>query len=158
MHGIEYLFVLMRACHGKDAGMVFADVFWFCAQTACHDHATVFIQRFANGLKTFGFGAVEKPAGVHDHRVRPGIIWRHAVAFGPEPRQDTLRIDQRLGAAQRYHADRWLTRAAWVRGFWLWRYVIEPRLWREIGTQIWWVCAHDCAYSPTQRAAKARQQ
>ena len=42
VYRIENLFVLVRACHGKDAGMVFADVIRFSAQAAGDDDLAVF--------------------------------------------------------------------------------------------------------------------
>ena len=76
MHGVQHLFVLMRAGDGEDLGVVFADIVGLGPQTAGDDDLAVFRQRLADGIKAFGLGAVEEPAGVDDHRVGTGVIGR----------------------------------------------------------------------------------
>ena len=102
---IQHLFILVRAGDRQHLGMHAGDVLRLGPQTAGHDHPAVFGQRLADRLEAFGLGTVEKPAGVHDHRLGPGIIGRDAIAFGAQPGQDALAVDQRLGTAQRDHAD-----------------------------------------------------
>jgi len=90
VHGIQDLLILVRARHGQNTRMMFADIIRLGTKTARHDHPPVFRQGFANRIKTFGLGAVQKPAGVHNHRISPHILSRDAIAFGPQPCQNTL--------------------------------------------------------------------
>ncbi len=55
---------------------------------------------------------IEKPAGVDDHRIGALVIGRDRIALGPQAGQDAFAVDQRLGAAERDHADGGLARAA----------------------------------------------
>ena len=102
---VEDLFVLVRACHGQDLGVVFADVVGLGAQAAGDDDLAVFLQGFADGVEAFRLGAVEKPAGVDDHRIAHRVIGRDCVAFGAQARENAFAIDQRFGAAKADHAD-----------------------------------------------------
>ena len=57
-------------------------------------------QRLADRLQAFGLGAVEKAAGVHDHRIGALVVGRDRIALGPQAGQDAFAVDQRLGAAE----------------------------------------------------------
>jgi hypothetical protein len=46
-----------------------------------------------------------KAAGVDQHDVGAGIVGLSAIAVGAELGQDAFAVDQRLGAAERHHAD-----------------------------------------------------
>ena len=105
MHGIQDLFVLMRACHGEDLRVVFADVVGFCAQAAGDDDAAIFLERFTDGVERFRFGAVEKPAGVDDDGLCARVIGRDGVAFGAQAGEDAFAINEGFGAAKRDHAN-----------------------------------------------------
>ncbi len=104
VHGIEHLFVLVRAGHGEDLRVVFADVIRLGAQTAGDDDLAVFLQRLADGIKAFRLGAVQKAAGVDDHRLGARVIGAHRIAIGAQAGQDAFAIDQRLGTARPEHA------------------------------------------------------
>ncbi len=69
MDCIQDLFVLMRAGDSKNTGVMIADVVRLGAQTTGDNHLAVFSQGLANRIQTFSLGAVQKPAGVHDHGV-----------------------------------------------------------------------------------------
>ena len=121
MHRVQHLFILVRAGDGQNTRVMFADIIRLGPQTAGHDHLAIFVQRLANRVKAFGLGGIKEPAGVHNHRIRPGVVRRHAVAFGAQPRQNPFAVDQRLGAAQRYHADGRLAGAGRIADLGLWR-------------------------------------
>ena len=108
---VQNLLVLVRTGDGEDAGVMLADVIRLGAQTARHDHAAILGQRLADGVQTLGLGAVQKAAGVHNHRIRAGIIRRDRIAFGAQAREDPLRVHQCLGATEADHANGGLTGA-----------------------------------------------
>ena len=53
----------------------------------------------------FLLGAVEKAAGVDDHRVGAGVAARELVALGAQPGENPLAVDERLRAAERDEGD-----------------------------------------------------
>ena len=105
MDGVEHLFVLLRTGDGEHAGMGAGDVGGIGAEAAGDDDAAVVAQRFADGLEAFGLGAVEKAAGVDDHGIGAGVIGRDRIALGAQAGEDAFAVDERLGAAERDHAD-----------------------------------------------------
>ena len=133
VHGIENLLVLVRAGHRQNPGMRAGDIIGLGPETAGDDHAAILGQRFADGFEALGLGAVEKAAGVDDHRVGAGVIGRNAIALGAQPREDALAVHQRLGAPQRDHSDRGLAGAGRL---------CDPRARREIGAKIGRVLRH----------------
>ena len=104
----------MRACDGQNLGVRAGDIGGVSAQTARHDHTAILRQSLANGRKTFGLGGIQKAAGVDDDGICALIIGRDGVALGAQPCQNTFGIHQRLGAAQRHHANRRLPCAPFV--------------------------------------------
>ena len=103
--GIQNRLVLLGAGHGQHAGVGAGDKVGFGPQAAGHDDPAVFGQRLADGLQAFGLGAVEKPAGVHDHGLGAAVVGADRIAFGAQPGQYPLAVDQSLGAAHADHAD-----------------------------------------------------
>jgi hypothetical protein len=67
--------------------------------------AAVLGDGLADRLEAFFLGAVEEAAGVDQHDIGAGIVGRHFIAVGAQLGEDALGIDQRLGAAERDHAD-----------------------------------------------------
>ena len=126
VYRIQHLFVLMRAGHRQNAGMRAGDVVGLCPQTAGHDHPAILGQCFANGLKAFRLGRIQKPAGVHDHCIGPCVIRADPVAFGAQPRQNPFAVHQRLGTPQRHHADGRLARTGRIG---------KPRGGRKVGAK-----------------------
>jgi len=82
-----------------------ADRLGLRAHAARHDDAAVLFQRRADGVERLLLGAVEEAAGVDDDGVGPGVGFRQFVAFGAQPREDALGIDERLGATQGNEGD-----------------------------------------------------
>ncbi len=146
MHGIQHLFVLVRTGDGQHLGMRAGDVFRVGPQTPRHDHPPVLRQRLADRIEALGLRAVEKAAGVHDHRIRAAVIGRDRVTFGAQSRQDAFAVDQRLGTAERDHADGRLAWAACLsqRGFR-----------RDVGAKVGRVGAHAPAYTDGRRPGQA---
>ena len=100
-HRLHHAFERLRAGDRRDIRESVADVIGFGAHAAGHDHVTVLVHRLADGGEGFLFRAVEKTAGVDDHRIGAGMIARKLVAFGAQPRENPLAVDQRLRAAER---------------------------------------------------------
>ena len=109
MNGVQNLFILMGSRHGEHFGMGTGNIFRLCPKASGHNHASVGFDRFADGLKAFGFGRVQKPAGVHDHCICACVIRRNSIAFSAQPCKDAFAVDQGLGASQRHHTNGWLT-------------------------------------------------
>ena len=105
VHRRDDLFVLVRAGDREHGGEAGADDLGLLAHAAGDDDAAVLGDRLADRLQAFLLGAVEEAAGVDQHDVGAAIVGRHLVAVGPQPRQDTLAVDQVLGTAERDHAD-----------------------------------------------------
>ena len=133
---IQNLFVLVRACHRQNPGVCAGDVLRLGPQTACHDHPPIFVQRLANGLKTFGLGAVQKSASVHDDGICAAVFGADRIAFGAKARQDPFTVHQSLRTAKRDHPDGRLIVTS----------VITSIVWHfgrsQIGAKIGWI-AHD---------------
>ena len=111
VHCRNDLFGFVRTGDRKDAGVSRADRILLDAVASRYDHTSVLGQRFADGIETFLFGAVEKTAGIHDNDIRTGVVWRKLIPFRPQTRDYALAIDKGLRASQRDNADLW-----WVLG------------------------------------------
>ena len=135
MDGIQHLLILMRAGDGQNAWMRAGDILRIGPQTAGDNHLAVLMQRLTNRLKTFRLGAVEKAAGVDNHRLCAGVIGADGIALRAQAGQNALAVDQSLGTAQRYHADGRLARA---RGF-------NPRFGREVRAEVGRILCHSAA-------------
>jgi hypothetical protein len=146
VHGVQDLFVLLRAGDGQDPGVRAGDVVGFGAEAAGHDHAPVLGQRVADGLQAFGLGTVEEAAGVHDHRIGTGIVGRNRVTLRPEARQDPFAVHQRLGTTETDHADARLAGARVLR---------QARGGREIGAEVRRVLTHAAQIAPLPRRGKS---
>ena len=92
------------------------------AHAAGDDDLAVFRHGGADGGERLRLRAVEKAAGIDDGEVGAGMVARQLVAFGAQPRDDALGIDQRLRAAERNKGN--AGRAVHVRGFIAWRGVV----------------------------------
>ena len=84
MDRIQNLLILMRAGDGQNLRMGAGNIFRIGPQTASDNHLTVLVQRFADGLKAFGLGTVEKTAGVHNHSFGPCVVRADGIAFGAQ--------------------------------------------------------------------------
>ncbi len=147
MHRIQDLLILVRARYGQNTRMRACDIVRLGPQTARHDHAAIFAQRLANRVQTFGLGAVEKAAGVHNYRIGTAIIGADPIAFGAQSGQDPLTIHKRLGAAKRDHPDFGLTLADRL---------LNART-GKIWAKIWWVLCHIPRYSVAFGHREARK-
>ena len=105
MHRVDDLLILMRAGDGQYLRKTSTDHLRFVAHTSRHDDPTVFRDRLANGFQRFLLGRIEKAAGVDQHDVGAGIVGGHLIAVRAQFREDAFAIDQRLGTAERNHAD-----------------------------------------------------
>ena len=123
----------MGTGHRQNAGMRSRNIFRIGAQTACHDHFAILVQRFPDRLEAFSFGAVQKAAGVYNHRVSAGIIGRYAIALGSQSGKNPLAINKRFWTTEGHHADGWLTIAK----------VFLQLCTDQIRSQGWGVCRHN---------------
>ena len=83
----------------------------FRAEAAGDDHLAVLRERLADGVERFGDGGVDEAAGVDDDEIGARVGPVDRVALGAQLREDHLRIDERLRAAERHEADARRTRS-----------------------------------------------
>ena len=109
-HGLmdsgDNLLILMGACHGQQARVFLQQAFAFNTQAASDNDPTVIVQSLANCFKTFCPCAVDKPAGVHDHRVGTVDLIGDTITFGTKFCDDALAVHQRFRATERNQSDR----------------------------------------------------
>ena len=105
VHGHHYLFQRVRAGHGEDLRMRVAHHVALGAQTSGDDHPAVFRDRFADRVKRFLHRRLDEAAGIHHDEIGPVVRGGDRVAFGAQPGEDALRVDQRLGTAEGYEPD-----------------------------------------------------
>ena len=86
MDGTDDFLILMGAADREHLGEARADHFGLLPQTASDDHPAIFGERFADGLKRFFFGRIEKTARVDQHDVGTRIVARHRIAVGAQHR------------------------------------------------------------------------
>ena len=103
----HHLLVLLRASDSQHAWMRCAYDGLVHTHTACDDHATIFGNRLANGLKRFGFCAIDKAAGVDYDDVRVVVVRNNLVALGAQLCEDAFRIYECLGTAKANKTDFW---------------------------------------------------
>ena len=75
------------------------------AEATGDDHATVLGKRLADRIERLLHRRVDETAGIDHHQVRAPVAAAHRVALGAQLGDDPLRIDQRLGAAERNKTD-----------------------------------------------------
>jgi hypothetical protein len=101
MHGVEHALILLRPGDRQHAGIGFASI---CSGSAPMQPVTMTLPFSASASPMAPsdscLGAVEKAAGVDDDEVGAVVLARQLIAFGAQPRDDALGIDQRLGAAE----------------------------------------------------------
>jgi hypothetical protein len=100
-HGL----ILMRAADCEHLGIFRTDHLSFVAKTACDDHPAIFGKCFTDGFQRFFLGRIEKATGIDENDVGAFVVGRQAVTVAPQLGQYALAIDERLGAAERNHAD-----------------------------------------------------
>ena len=145
VNGVEHGLVLVRAGDGEDGRVRAGDVVGLRAETAGDDDAAVLGERLADRFEALGLGAVEEAAGVHDDRLGSGIVGRDRVALGAQAGEDALAVHQRLGAAERDHADARLAGPGRLG---------DRRAGRAVGAQIGRVEAHRAAIAARRDVAK----
>ena len=74
VHRIEHLLILLWAGDSQNTRMRAGDIIGLGPETAGDDDLAIFLQSFADRLKAFGFGAVEKSAGVYNYRIGAAVI------------------------------------------------------------------------------------
>ena len=97
--------ILLRAGHREHLREARADDVGFVAHAAGDNHPAILGNRLADRLEALFLGRIEEAARIDQHDVGPGIVGRHLVPVGAQLGQDTFAVDQRLGAAERNHAD-----------------------------------------------------
>ncbi len=102
----------LRAGDGEHVGVLFADEVRGRAHAAGDDDLAVLLQRRADGAQRFLAGRIEEAAGVDHDQVGTVVLAGDLVAFRAQPRDDALRIDERLRASEADEADA----GSWHRG------------------------------------------
>ena len=105
VHRGQYAFVLLRPRHRQHLRMRGRNLFRLRAHAAGHDDFAVFLKRRPDCGERFRLRAIEEAAGINDRQVGIGVIAGEFVTFRAQPRDNTLGIDQRLRAAERYERD-----------------------------------------------------
>src|SRR6185503_1094765 len=90
---------------GEHRGMDVADGLVAHAEAARDDHPAVLVERFADRVERLFDRGVDEAAGVHDDEVGVAVARRGGIAFGAQLREDALRVDERLGTAERDETD-----------------------------------------------------
>lgn len=101
MDGAHDLVGGMRTRDGEDLGMCLPDDISFGAKTAGDNDLAVFGKRFADGIERFFDRSIDESACVDHDQIRILITRRDEVALGSQLRENSLRIHERLRAAQR---------------------------------------------------------
>ena len=114
VYGTDHLFIGGRPGHAEHFRVQLADGIGIgpFAHTAGHDHPTVLAQGLANGIQRLLFGAVDKTAGIDHHELCIFVGRYNVVAIQFELGQDTLGVNQGLGAAQADEANGFLVGVA----------------------------------------------
>ena len=107
VHRSHDAFIGLRAGDGTDLRISSEDRPRFGSHATGDDHLAILAHRGTNSGKRFRLGAVEKPAGIDDHRVSAFVMLGDVIALSAQLRDDALGIDQRLGAAERDKRDFW---------------------------------------------------
>ncbi len=105
VNGRDDALVLLRPGHGQHLRKAFADQLRLGPHAAGDDDLAVRLERLADGRERFGLGRIEEAAGVDDDRVSARVVLAQDVALGAQLRDDSLRIDERLRAAERDEGD-----------------------------------------------------
>ena len=100
VHRGHHFLVALRPRDLQHLRMAIEDLLRLRAEAAGHDHLAVLGERLADRLQRFVDRGIDEAAGVHDDQVRRAIARRDFIAFGAQPREDALRVDQRLGTAE----------------------------------------------------------
>jgi len=74
MNRIHDLFILLRSGNRQNRGVRFGDRPGFRAETSCDNDLSVLAQSLANRIQAFSFCGVQKPARIHNHRIRTVVI------------------------------------------------------------------------------------
>ena len=105
VHRVDDRLILLRPGDREHVREARADDVGLIAHAAGHDHAAVLGDGLADRLEAFLLGRIEEAAGVDQHDVGAGIVGRHLIAVCAQLGEDAFAVDQRLGAAERNHAD-----------------------------------------------------
>ena len=105
MDGADDAFVGLRAADRQHVGIGAANRLRFGAHAARDDDFAVFFKRGADRRERFGLGAVEKAAGIDDDGIGAGVGAGQLIAFGAQPRDDSLAVDESFGTAERNEGD-----------------------------------------------------
>ena len=111
MHELHHVLLFLRSQNAEHCRVplhheIRAVRVLFPAEAPHHDHAAVFTGRFGDRAEALLNRLVDEPAGIHDHEIRIPVVIDDRIAFAPELRNDALRVDERLGAAEGHKTDR----------------------------------------------------
>ena len=106
MNGSHDLFIGLGACHCEYTGVLLFDQLSISTftHTASHNHTTIFVHGFIDGIKGFLFRGVDKATGIYDHNIGIVVLVYNVVAVKLELGQDAFGVHQGFRAAERHES------------------------------------------------------
>ena len=101
MDRLDDRLVGLRSGDGRDVGIGLQDRAGVATHAAGDDDLAVLGQSLTDGGERFGLGAVDEAAGVDDDGIGAAMTFRQRIPLGPQLRDDSLAVDERLWAAER---------------------------------------------------------
>ncbi len=100
------LFVGLWACYCENTGVLFFDQLSIGAftHTASHNHTTVFVHGFIDGVERFLFGSIDKTTSVYDNDICVVVLVYYVIAVKLELGQDAFGVHQGFRAAERHES------------------------------------------------------
>ncbi len=105
VHRIDDLLILMGARDGQHTGMSVANAALLDTEATRDDNTPVGGHGLPDRVQALLLGAVEKAARVDYDHIGAAVVLRDQVAFRAQLRDDSLAVDECLGAAKRHEAD-----------------------------------------------------
>ena len=107
MHRRHDVLVGLRSGDGEHVRVLLADDLGLGAEAAGDDDAAVLGHGVADRLERLVAGRIQEPACVDDDQVGAVMLAGDLVAFGAQPCDDALGVDQRLRASEADETDAW---------------------------------------------------
>ena len=107
MHRRHNALIGLRTGDRQHIGVFLADDLRLGAEAASDDDAAVFRKGGTDGVERLVARRIEEAARIDDDEVGAVMLAGDLVAFGAEPRDDALGIDERLRATKTYETDAW---------------------------------------------------
>ena len=105
VHGTHDLVGGMRSGDRENLRVRLPDDVALGTETAGYDDLAILGERFANGIERFFHRCIDEAAGIDHDQIRIPIAPGDEITFGAKLREDALRINKRLWAAERNESD-----------------------------------------------------